>query len=99
MLRKVFEVDALLCSRCRVEMDVVACIIDPAVIDAILRHRREAGLVSPFAARAAGGVVASPVAIVPVGRALDASSRDAPPRPLRAACGSDLVPGGERALR
>ncbi len=52
LLRKVFEVDPLLCPRCRVEMEVVACITDPAVIDAILRHRRENGLVSPFEARA-----------------------------------------------
>jgi len=52
MLRKVFEVDPLLCPRCRVEMAVVACITDYAVIDAILRHRREHGLVSPFEARA-----------------------------------------------
>jgi len=52
LLRKVFEVDPLMCPRCRVAMEVVACITDPAVIDAILRHRREHGLVSPFEARA-----------------------------------------------
>ncbi len=51
-LSKVFEVDLLVRPRCRVAMEVVACITDPAVIDAILRHRREAGLVSPFEARA-----------------------------------------------
>ena len=44
--------DPLLGPRCGVEMQVVACITEPAVIDAILRHRREAGLVSPFEARA-----------------------------------------------
>lgn len=52
LLRKVFEVDPLQCPRCRVEMEVVACITDPVVIDAILRHRHQTGLVSPFEARA-----------------------------------------------
>ena len=52
MLRKVFEVDPLRCPRCGTEMEVVAWITKPSVIDAILRHRREHGLVSPFEARA-----------------------------------------------
>ena len=52
MIRKVFEVDPLLCPRCGVEMEIVAWITKPSVIDAILRHRREHGLVSPFEARA-----------------------------------------------
>ena len=57
MLRKVFEVDPLLCPRCRtegrtVEMEIVAWITKPSVVDAILKHRREHGLVSPFEARA-----------------------------------------------
>jgi hypothetical protein len=33
-------------------MEVVAWITTPSVVDAILRHRREHGLVSPFEARA-----------------------------------------------
>ena len=52
MLRKVFEVDPLRCPRCGTQMEVVAWITKPSVVDAILRHRREHGLVSPFEARA-----------------------------------------------
>ena len=52
MLRKVFEIDPLLCPRCGVEMEIVAWITKPAVVDAILRHRRAYGLASPFEARA-----------------------------------------------
>jgi hypothetical protein len=49
MLKKVFEVDPLLCPRCRsVEMEIVAWITEVDVVDRILRHRREKGLVSPF---------------------------------------------------
>ena len=49
MLRKGFEVDPLLFARCRnVEMQIVAWITQADVIDRILRHRREKGLVSPF---------------------------------------------------
>jgi len=51
--RKVFEVDPLVCPRClqdghTVEMEVVAWITDPDVVDRILRHRRERGLESVF---------------------------------------------------
>jgi hypothetical protein len=52
MLRKVFEVDPLLCPRCGTPMEIVAWITKPSVVDAILRHRREHGLSSPFEARA-----------------------------------------------
>ena len=52
LLKKVFEVDPLLCPRCRVGMKVVAWITDPEAIDTILSHRRRAGLESPFDARA-----------------------------------------------
>ena len=52
LLKKVFEVDPLLCPRCRVEMKVVAWITDTEAIDTILSHRRRAGLESPFDARA-----------------------------------------------
>ena len=49
MLRKVFEVDPLLCPRCRgVEMEIVARITDLDVVDRILRHRRARGLASAF---------------------------------------------------
>ncbi len=52
LIRKVFEVDPLLCARCRVEMEIIAWITEPEVIDRILRHRRQRGLVSPFEPRA-----------------------------------------------
>ena len=52
MLRKVFEVEPLICPRCRQEMVIVAWITDPEVVDRILKHRRERGLVSPFESRA-----------------------------------------------
>ena len=52
MLRKVFEVDPLRCPRCGTPMEIVAWITKPSVVDAILRHRREHGLSSPFEARA-----------------------------------------------
>ena len=48
MLKKVFEVDPLVCKRCGEEMEIVAWITKVDVIDRILRHRREKGLVSPF---------------------------------------------------
>ncbi len=47
LLAKVFEVDPLLCPRCQTEMKVLALITEPAVIDRILAHRRQAGLESP----------------------------------------------------
>jgi len=52
MLRRVFEVEPLVCPRCQVEMEIVSWITRPAVIDRILRHRRERGQVSPFEPRA-----------------------------------------------
>ena len=52
LLRKIFEVDPLLCARCRVEMEIMAWITQVDVIDRILRHRRQRGLVSPFESRA-----------------------------------------------
>jgi hypothetical protein len=53
MLRKVFEVEPLVCPRCRregrtVEMEIVAWITDLEVVDRILKHRRERGLSSVF---------------------------------------------------
>jgi len=48
MLRKVFEVDPLVCKRCGEEMVIVAWITRPDVVDRILRRRREKGFVSPF---------------------------------------------------
>ncbi len=48
MLRKVLEIEPLVCRRCGEEMVIVAWITRTDVIDRILRHRREKGLVSPF---------------------------------------------------
>jgi len=50
LIRRVFEVNPMLCPRCQIEMEVVALITEPAVIDKILRHRRQHGLTSPFEA-------------------------------------------------
>ena len=51
VLKKVFEVDPLVCPKCGGEMTVIAWITDRAVIDRILAHRAKAGLESPFEAR------------------------------------------------
>ncbi len=43
-IKRIYEVDPLVCPRCQAEMRVIAFILDPAVIDTILRHlaRKEA---------------------------------------------------------
>ena len=51
VLKRVFEVDPLVCPRCGGEMKLIAWITDRAVIDRILAHRQKAGLESPFEAR------------------------------------------------
>jgi hypothetical protein len=48
LLRRIFEVDPLLCPRCSSEMKVVSVITDPAVVDRILRHLRERAKADPF---------------------------------------------------
>ena len=50
LIRRVFEVDPMMCPRCQIEMEVVALIHQPAVIDKILQHRDKHGLTSPFEA-------------------------------------------------
>jgi hypothetical protein len=52
LLRKLLEVDPLLCPKCRVETRVVSVITDPAVVDRILEHLAERGGHDPFDARA-----------------------------------------------
>ena len=52
LLRKLLEVDPLLCPRCGVEMKIVAVITDPKVIDCILAHVEAGGGNDPFDARA-----------------------------------------------
>ena len=51
LLHKILEVDPLLCPRCRVEMKIVSVIIDPAVVDQILRHLAHAAAWDPFEER------------------------------------------------
>jgi len=38
MIRKVYEIDPLLCPRCRGQMRIIAFIEDPKAIDKIIRH-------------------------------------------------------------
>ncbi len=42
LLRRIYEVDPLSCPRCGGEMRIIAFLLDPPVIDAILRHLRRA---------------------------------------------------------
>jgi hypothetical protein len=53
LLRKVLEVDPLLCPQCKVEMKIVSVITDPVVVDSILRHVEEGGGHAPRAPPAA----------------------------------------------
>ena len=55
LLRRVLEVDPLLCPKCGVEMRVVSVLTDPQVVDRILRHVRGGGGHDPFAGRAPPG--------------------------------------------
>jgi hypothetical protein len=43
MLKRIFEVDLLRCSRCGGEMRIISFILDPDVIAAILRHLQRKG--------------------------------------------------------
>ena len=52
LLRKLLEVDPLLCPDCRVEMKIVSVITHPVVIDAILRHVDQRSGNDPHAPRA-----------------------------------------------
>jgi len=52
MLQRIFEADPLTCAKCGETMRIVGVITQPAVIDRILKHRREKQLTSPFESRA-----------------------------------------------
>jgi len=52
LLRRIYEVDPLLCPRCGHALEIVAVITDVVVVDAILEHRRSRGVRSPFEPRA-----------------------------------------------
>jgi hypothetical protein len=65
LLRRILEVDPLLCPRCEMEMVVVSVITEPRVVDRILGHVAKSGGDDPFAERAppaaAGAAVAETV--------------------------------------
>ena len=52
LLRRILEVDPLVCPRCKVEMVVVSVITEPRVVDRILEHVAWSGGDDPFAERA-----------------------------------------------
>jgi len=52
LLRRILEVDPLLCPRCGVEMKIVAVITEPKVVDAILRSLARGMCRDPFVERA-----------------------------------------------
>ena len=52
LLRKILEVEPLLCPRCNVEMTIVSVLTDPPVVDAILRHLQRGAGHDPFQPRA-----------------------------------------------
>ena len=52
LLRRIFEIDPLLCPACGSAMKIVAVITEPHVIDAILRHLAKTGRRDPFKGRA-----------------------------------------------
>ena len=52
LLRRIFEVDPLLCPACGSAMKIVSVITEPIVIDAILRHLARTGGRDPFEGRA-----------------------------------------------
>lgn len=52
LIARIYEVDPLVCPRCGHELQIVAAITDPRLIDKILEHRRRRGLRSPFEPRA-----------------------------------------------
>jgi len=38
LLRRIYEVDPLLCPRCKGPLQLISVLVDPKVVDAILRH-------------------------------------------------------------
>ena len=51
LLRKILEVDPLLCPRCNVETKIVSVITDPGTVDRIIAHRQSGGGHDPFEPR------------------------------------------------
>ncbi len=52
MLQRIFETDPLTCPKCGETVRIVGFVTQPAIIDKILKHRRERQLTSPFESRA-----------------------------------------------
>ncbi len=52
LLKRIFEVDPLVCPACGSKMKIVSVITEPNVIDAILRHLARTGRRDPFEGRA-----------------------------------------------
>ena len=52
MLRRIYEVDPLICPRCGDELKIVSVITDPVVVDQILEHRERRQTPGLFDARA-----------------------------------------------
>jgi hypothetical protein len=52
LLRRILEVDPLLCPACGIEMKVISVITEPQVVDKILRHIARGGGRDPFEERA-----------------------------------------------
>ena len=52
LIRKVFEVDPLLCKKCGAEMKIIAVITEPAVVDKIIRHIQKKAAAEPTVPRA-----------------------------------------------
>ena len=52
MIRRIYEVDPLVCPRCGDELKIVSVITDPIVVDQILVHRERKGMEGLFDARA-----------------------------------------------
>ena len=69
LLRRIFEVNPLTCPRCRGPMRIIAFILDPVVIDAILRHLRRAHHDARAGPWADAGQIAPQMAIDPPGSA------------------------------
>ena len=51
LLRRIFEVDPLLCPRCGTELAIISVITEPDIIDRILRHLDQGGGHDPFEPR------------------------------------------------
>jgi hypothetical protein len=66
LLRRILEVDPLLCPRCEVAMVVVSVITEPRVVDRILEHVAASGGDDPFAERAPPGAEDGAAVVEPI---------------------------------